>query len=283
MTAREKAAEYVVEIMRRELGYREKASNTDLDDKTANAGANNYTKFADYFDRLWNRGIRWYNTRKQGADWCDMFFDWAQCQAWGYQTALRVVYQPMESTGAGCNFSADFYRANGAWIPADGEPKIGDQIFFGPIGDETHTGGVSRVTQTTVYTIEGNVSNRVVERSYSRSSGLIAGYGRPDYALVQSRFEEEPGMSKEEIQAMIDASVDKAIERSVGKWIETIRDVPHDSLKSVMRTLLDLEAVDGGTEYAVDPDDIRLPYNILRAIVIATRYTDMAIAAAEDG
>ncbi len=82
---------------------------------------------------------------------------------------------------------------------------------------------------------------------------------------------------------MIDASVDKAIERSVGKWIETIRDVPHDSLKSVMRTLLDLEAVDGGTEYAVDPDDIRLPYNILRAIVIATRYTDMAIAAAEDG
>ena len=281
MTAREKAAEYVVEIMRKELGYREKASNTDLDDKYANAGANNYTKFAAYFDRLWNSGIRWYNTRKQGAEWCDMFFDWAQCQAWGWETALRVVYQRLESAGAGCEFSAGYYRANGAWIPRSGEPRIGDQIFFGPVGNETHTGGVSKVTDTTVYTIEGNVSDRVVERSYSRSSSLIAGYGRPDYALVQSRFEvpaADPGITKEEIQGMIDRS----IERSVGKWIESIRDVPHDSVKRVMRTLLDLEAVDGGTDYTIDPDDIRLPYNILRAIVIAARYTDRAIADAED-
>ena len=280
MTAREKAAEYVVEIMRKELGYREKASNSDLDDKYANAGAGNYTKFAAYFDRLWNSGIRWYNTRKQGAEWCDMFFDWAQCQAWGWETALRVVYQRLESAGAGCEFSAGYYRANGAWIPRSGEPKIGDQIFFGPLGDETHPGGVCNVTDTTVYTIEGNVSDRVVERSYSRVSSLIAGYGRPDYALVQSRFETpaEAGLDKAQIQAMIDRS----IEQSVGKWIETIRDVPHDSVKRVMRTLLDLEAVDGGTDYAIDPDDIRLPYNILRAIVIATRYTDRAIADAED-
>ncbi len=282
MTAREKAAEYVVEIMKQELGYREKASDAGLDDKYENAGTNNYTKFAAYFDRLWNSGIRWYNTRKQGAEWCDMFFDWAQCQAWGWETALRVVYQRLESAGAGCEFSAAYYRANGAWIPRSGEPKIGDQIFFGPEGDETHTGGVSRVTEARVYTIEGNANDRVVERSYSRSSSLIAGYGRPDYALVQSRFE-EPALSKEEIQAMIDRSVESALERSVGKWIETIRDVPHDSVRQVMRMLLDLEAVDGGTDYAIDPDDIRLPYNILRAIVIATRYADLAIADAEGG
>ena len=56
MTAREKAAAYVMEIMRGELGYREKASNADLDDKTANAVSGNYTKFAAYFDRLWNSG-----------------------------------------------------------------------------------------------------------------------------------------------------------------------------------------------------------------------------------
>ena len=283
MTARERAAQYVVEIMRSQLGYREKASNADLEDPTANEGSNNYTKYAAYFDRLWNSGVRWYNTRKQGADWCDMFFDWAQCQAWGWETALPVLYQTRESCGAGCEFSAAYYRANGAWIPRSGEPKPGDQIFFGPEGDETHTGGVSRVTETRVYTVEGNANDRVVERSYSRSSSLITGYGRPDYALVQSRFEEAPGMSKEEIQAMIDASVSKAIERSVGKWIETIRDVPHDSVKRVTQTLLDLEAVDGGTDYAIDPDDIRLPYNILRAIVIATRYTDLALADAADG
>lgn len=38
--------------------------------------------------------------------------------------------------------------------------------------------------------------------------------------------------------------------------------------------------VDGSTDYAVNPDDIRLPYNILRTIVISARYTDKAIAAA---
>lgn len=213
MTAIEKAAQYAVDLMRNEVGYQEKASNASLDNKTANAGANNYTKFAANFDGLWNSGVKWYNTRKQGAEWCDMFFDWAQCQAWGWQTALRVVYQPMESTGAGCPYSADFYRANGAWIPKDGEPKVGDQIFFGPVGDEIHTGGVSAVTDATVYTIEGNADNGVVERSYSRSYGLISGYGRPNYSLVQSRFEaqkpneEETEMKKEEIRAMIDASL----------------------------------------------------------------------------
>lgn len=185
MTPIEKAAAYVVGIAEAEIGYCEKATNSQLNDKTANAGSGNYTKFAAYFDDLWNRGIKWYNTRKQGAEWCDMFFDWCQCQAWGYDVARKVVYQPMESAGAGCPYSASYYRANNAWFSA---PKPGDQIFFGAKGKETHTGMVVGVTNIQVITVEGNSGQRTARRTYALTDGNIAGYGRPNYQLVAYKF-----------------------------------------------------------------------------------------------
>ena len=36
----------VVKIALAEVGYKEKASNSQLDNPTANAGSNNYTKYA---------------------------------------------------------------------------------------------------------------------------------------------------------------------------------------------------------------------------------------------
>ena len=286
MTPIEKAAAYVVEIARQEVGYREKASNSQLDDKTANAGSNNYTKYAAYFDRLWNSGIKWYNTRKQGADWCDMFFDWCQCQAWGWETALKVVYQTMESCGAGCKFSADYYRANGAWISRSGEPKIGDQIFFGSVGDESHTGMVVGVDANNVYTVEGNASNRCMEKPYARGNANIAGYGRPDYALVAYQFVDPPTPDTpivDDSEAVTMQDLEEILEKRLGPQIETISDVPHKSVAAITRTLLDLQAVDGGTPYSVNPDDIHLPYNVLRAIVICVRYVDKRLQEMEGG
>jgi hypothetical protein len=60
----EKAAYRPVEILIDELGYLEKASNANLNSKTANAGHNNYTKFAQYFDDLRKQGLNFYNGRK---------------------------------------------------------------------------------------------------------------------------------------------------------------------------------------------------------------------------
>lgn len=286
MTAIEKAAQRFIDILTEQIGYQEKSSASSLQDKATNAGSGNYTKYAEYFDNLWNQGIKWYNTRKQGGEWCDMFYDWGHCQAWGYDMARKVVYQPLESCGAGCKFSADYYRANGAWIDRSGTPKVGDQIFFGKKGDEIHTGAIKKVTADRVYTIEGNVSNMALEREYSRADSNIAGYGRPNYALVAAMFEEPvspstpisddpetPVLTATEIQRMIDASLDKAL----GPYIETIRDVPDEAVRDIAKTLLDMEAVDGGTTYAVNPDDIRLPYNILRAVVVAVRYADKVV------
>ena len=283
MTPIEKAAAYVVGIAEAEIGYCEKASNANLNDKTANAGSNNWTKYAAYFDA--QRGTyNFYNGRKNGpaGEWCDMFFDWVQCQAWGIDTARKMLYQPMDSCGAGCVYSAAYYRANGAWTLT---PRVGDQIFFGSKGNENHTGIVVDVSSDKVWTVEGNANNRVMRREYALNAGNIAGYGRPDYNLVAYKFAEpvtpdtpikdddEPFTADEktEIQRMIDDT----IVRRFGKEIKKISDIPHKSVQKVMRRLLDLESVDGGTPYATDPDDINLgAYDFVRVLVMAARYAD---------
>ena len=52
----------VIDAVRTEVGYLEKASARDIDDKTANAGSNNYTKYARDMDAI----PGFYNGRKQG-------------------------------------------------------------------------------------------------------------------------------------------------------------------------------------------------------------------------
>lgn len=71
-----------------EIGYKEKASNSQLDDKTANAGSANYTKYARDFDKKYPN---WYNGKKNGFAWCDMFVDWCFLTAYGYENALRLL------------------------------------------------------------------------------------------------------------------------------------------------------------------------------------------------
>ena len=67
----ERTPENLIAIARNELGYKEKASNSNLDSKTANAGHNNYQKFGR---DLHNAG--YYNGNKNGYAWCDQFVDW---------------------------------------------------------------------------------------------------------------------------------------------------------------------------------------------------------------
>ena len=281
MTALEKAAKRPVDILIPYLGYGEKDSNTGLD-RMDTFGHNNYTFIAEFFDKLWNAGIKWYNTRKQGAEWCDMTFDYAQCIAWGYETALKVVYQPMQSCGAGCEYSARYYRDNNAWT---NEPKTGDQIFFGKKGKETHTGIVEKVEGGKVYTIEGNTSDRLLGRTYSLDNANIAGYGRPNYKLVEHLFTNDgEEMNKEQVEEIArkvsSEIVENKIEETMGKMIYNINDIPWKSVRKEMRQLLDAEAIDGGTPYNENPDDIGLPLNIVRALVAAKRYVVHAIVGA---
>ena len=183
------AIDLLIETAEAEVGYLEKASNSQLDDKTANAGSNNYTKYARDLD---NEGA--YNGKKNGYAWCDVFVDWCFYATFGLDALENMLYQPLGGAGAGTTYSAKYYKNNSAFYDS---PEVGDQIFFSKNGGTTmyHTGIVYKVTSSKVYTIEGNTSSStevvangggVYEKSYSLSNSKIAGYGRPNWSWASS-------------------------------------------------------------------------------------------------
>lgn len=170
-------ASMLIAVAAAEIGYKEKASNSQLDDPTVNAGSANYTKYARDFDQKYPN---WYNGKKNGYAWCDTFVDWCFLNAFGYENALRLTCQPEKSAGAGCTYSLRYYKNKGQFHTSG--PKPGDQIFFGmSIDNSSHTGIVEKVDGSKVYTIEGNTSDTVARRSYALSNSRILGYGRPAY------------------------------------------------------------------------------------------------------
>lgn len=178
---RDAAIRRVLQVARAEIGYREKNSASGLDDPTANVGSGNYTKYARDLDRI----PGFYNGPKQGFAWCDVFYDWLIVHAFGTILAKKLLCQPDNSAGAGCLYSAMYYRNAGQFHTAG--PQPGDQIFFtySP-GEVSHTGVIESVSGTTVTTIEGNTSDSVGRRSYPIGSGNIYGYGRPDWSVLSA-------------------------------------------------------------------------------------------------
>lgn len=180
----------IIDIALAEVGYLEKETKSQLDNKTANAGNENYTKYARDLD-----AISFYNGRKQGAAWCDIFVDWCFVQAYGKAAALKLTCQPTNNKnncGAGCKWSRQYYQKKGQFYST---PREGDQIFFyGSDGSTiSHTGLVYAVDNTYVYTVEGNTSSAsgvvanggaVAKKKYKLNYNRLAGFGRPEYGEV---------------------------------------------------------------------------------------------------
>lgn len=201
----------LLQIARSEIGYLEKKTNANLDHPTANAGENNWTKYARDLDAL---GI--YNGRKNGYSWCDMFVDWCFIQAFGVAVAMRMTGQVLGGYGAGCTMSANYYKQMGRFYTSD--PQPGDQVFFTKDGGKTfyHTGLVVKTENGRLYTIEGNTSSLagVVEnggctrdKSYKLTYSKIGGFGRPDWSLVPEIKEEDDEMTQEKFNEMFNAAM----------------------------------------------------------------------------
>ena len=175
--------ETLVNTAKAEVGYLEKASNSDLDEKLANAGHANFTKYARDLDAI----PGFYNGKKQGFAWCDVFVDWCFVKAFGVDEAKKLLCQPEKSLGAGCRYSMNYYKQQNRFSTT---PKIGDQIFFGSSSSIDHTGIVINVDNTYVYTVEGNTSSAagvvdnggaVESKQYKLNYKKILGYGHPAY------------------------------------------------------------------------------------------------------
>ena len=187
----------IVAIALAEVGYREKATNAALDDKTANAGAANWTKYARDL-----AAAGYYNGNKNGYAWCDVFVDWCFFMAYGAVEGQRIQCQT-GPLGAGCIFSAQYYQQKGRY---DKTPKVGDQVFFQTGGQIGHTGIVVEVTDSLIVTVEGNSSDQVKKNTYSRSNGYIAGYGHPLYSETTEVPVKEPDPIPEPVETPNDGA-----------------------------------------------------------------------------
>ena len=172
-------AKQLVKIAEAEIGYHEKASNSNLDSKTANSGNKNFTK---YGRDLFKAGF--FNGNKNGFDWCAQFPTWCVWKLTGKnKKKTEYILCVGGDLSAGCGFALKYYKAAGRF---DHNPKVGDQIFFKYNLNDTsytadHTGIVVRVTDSLIETIEGNSGNEVKRKAYQRNDRTIIGYGHPRY------------------------------------------------------------------------------------------------------
>lgn len=168
-----------------QIGYMGKKTSTNLDDFKANTPGL-YNKFARDLDALED----FYNGKKNGYDWCDVFVDWCFVETFGRAVAQLMLGQPDRSLGAGTGYSLGYYKAKGRLFST---PEPGDQIFFGDAKSTWHTGIVVRVEGGFVHTIEGNAGNPSAVRAgrYVIGGKNIKGYGRPDWSLVPEEKEED--------------------------------------------------------------------------------------------
>lgn len=224
------AIERLIATAKAEEGYLEKATNAQLDSKTANAGSNNWTKYARDLDNIGNI----YNGKKNGYAWCDVFVDWCFIKTFGVDLAMKLLCQPYGGAGAGCTYSVQYYKQKGQFHKSN--PQAGDQIFFTNDGGATsyHTGLVIAVGNGKVYTIEGNTSSAsgvipnggcVRAKSYNLTATYICGYGRPDWSLVgESAEQEDEDMTLDRFKELMKEYRAELQDNDCGTWSKDARE-----------------------------------------------------------
>lgn len=174
------AKDVVVDYAQKWLGYLEKNTNDYLEDKTKNAGFNNYTIFAKWYKELWKDNL-------QGQPWCAMFVSTIFYKCFKTEIFKHFAY---------CPDGVNYFKSQNRFFKT---PQKGDIIFFTNGTRAYHTGLVVNVDNTKVYTIEGNTSDKagvvenggcVANKNYSLTYGKILGYGRPQYERIDKQMDE---------------------------------------------------------------------------------------------
>lgn len=176
-------------IAKNEIGYLEKASNSQLDSKTANAGSNNYTKY-------------WRDVKPsyQGQPWCAGFVSWCFMKAFGREKAKELLK----------HWPYVYCPTLGNLFTKNANPKIGDIVIFYRNGTFTHTGIVTAVIGDRFYTIEGNTSGAsgiiangggVCAKSYLNSRMPGTKFCTPDWSIVSETASNSSATMKPSISA----------------------------------------------------------------------------------
>lgn len=169
-------ADRIVSLANAEENYREKKSDYMLDDKYANAGSNNYTKYAR---DLWSKWKDVLNGNKQATAWCAVYVLWLFLTTYdSADKALKVLHLPTKSKAAGVPSFYDYMKKAGLTTST---PSVGDVIF---LNSAKHVGIVKEIKDGKVFTSEGNSNNMVRTVAYKLGDSRIYAYGHPDWAAV---------------------------------------------------------------------------------------------------
>lgn len=177
-----------------EVGYLEKASNSQLDNPTANPGSKNWNKYAAELDKT-----DMFNGGKNGYDWCAVFVCWSFYTTFGMGVMRKITGIPAKSLAAGVRYLRQYFDNIGGLVSI---PQPGDVIFF-KTADGTawqHTGIVTGVANGYVETVEGNTSGAngqgVHTFRYALTNTRIGGYGRAKWSLVPAEKAPEPAQEQ---------------------------------------------------------------------------------------
>lgn len=192
----EKAIDALIATAQAEIGYMEKKSNAQLDDKTANVGNGNYTKYWRDLKPSWN-----------GSAWCAVWVSWCMYKTFGLETAKKLLKHEND-------FPYVYCPTLGARFTKYANPQRGDIVIFYRNGTFAHTGIVTKVEGDRFYTIEGNTNNgstiianggSVCSKSYNNSNLPGTKFCRPDYSIVKS--------------IMNSSSTSKPSQTTYNKWV----------------------------------------------------------------
>lgn len=170
-------ANEMLRVAYNEIGYCEKATNNNLDSKTANCGGNNYTKYGrdyknkakDEYAYAWCAVFVWWVTKETNANGKNLFDDIVKVK----NTYAKAYYKTLN----GHTFQKSPHYG-GTYVP-----KRGDIILFWYDGDwdkktvqANHVGIVDTVHDGKVHTVEGNKGNVVKRMSFKLNDSQIMGY-----------------------------------------------------------------------------------------------------------
>ena len=204
------AIDKLIQTADNEVGYLEKSSNSQLDDKTANAGMNNYTKY-------W-RDIK---NEYQGQPWCAVFVTWCFTKTFGVDKAHQILK----------HYPYVYCPTMSGLFKLYANPKRGDIVIFNHNGVFTHTGIVTGMDGDYFTTVEGNTSagsavvangGGVCRKGYYISNLAGTKFCRPDYETAES---EEEIMSKEYTElkaeiAKLQADVNKLNSKMIYNYVD---------------------------------------------------------------
>lgn len=151
-----KAVENFIALAQSQVGYTESGENI--------------TKYASDFDSTY---WQWYNTKKQGAQWCQIFIAWLTVNIIGKKEALSFFGIPSvkDNCSAGVPYFWNYLTAKGYKVDKS-KGQAGDIIF---LNSNKHVGLIEYVDGDTYHTIEGNKNNKVARGTYKKSDSYIYG------------------------------------------------------------------------------------------------------------